>query len=752
MSRLYLVTLLLFLTANFGLAQQKDVAKLLKAGDLKKEKGDYIFALSYYEQAMKIDSNTIDVLWKMAEGNKAYKDYRKAEYYYGKVYERENTRLYPSSILNYGLMLKYNGKYEEALSTFKKAVRHYNKDKKGYLYLKAKKEVESTSWAINNNESKESTQFVHLPDSINTPNSEFGHTLFNNELYFSSLRADSVNANEEVYSTHYKTKIYTSQLQDDTFLKDQLVEDFSFQDINTGNGSFSLDGKRFYFSVCKDNSYNYTCKIAVAEYEDGRFFDIDTLGDIINEKGANTTMPNIGQIDGREVLFFSSDRDKGDMNLYFSYITNGAQYSKPIAIEAINTIGSEITPFWDQEQQRLYFSSDWHNGYGGYDIFYSQYEGEKFFEPINIGMPYNSSANDYYYFQAGDSSYVTSNRIGVNYSKNPTCCTDIFLLHEPIIIKETPEEPVETLDELNKRLPVVLYFHNDWPDPRTTRSTTNIDYIDNYHDYRALLPTYKKEYSAGLDDDNSAKAQEDIEDFFIEYVDRGVQNLELFRDAMLKELDKGTALEITIKGFASPLAKTEYNINLTKRRINSLRNYLRRFNGGVFAKYIDNKADNGAYLKFKEIPFGEYNSKDDVSDNYYDVQKSVYSIAASLERKIEIQSVNILSKDSSNVIDALISIHHFGKIADDTVVSTIFKIKNVSDAPINFQNAEYDNDIIQLDYNKKSLQPNEIAEIKVTLSPHGKTGDLVLPIILKTLESNLGEQIVITAEVNQTDH
>lgn len=745
MPRLYLILFSLSIYCiSFG--QQKEVNSLLKNGDEKFVKGDYYYALSFYHQALKLDSNTVDILWKTAEAYRAYKDYRMAEYYYGKVYEKEGTKLFPYSLLNYALMQKQNEKYPEALKSFKQAVRKYSKDRKGYLYLKAKKEVESTTWAISNQRIQDHVIVDHLPKEINTPNSEFGSTIYQNQLYFSSLRADSITTNEEVYTKDYKTRIYTSELMGETYDSSQLVASLSLKKKNTGNGSFSLDGKRFYFSICKDNDYNYQCKIAVARFEDGHFSDIDTLGEIINQDDANTTMPSIGKLDGREVLFFSSNREKiNKMEVYFSIIKNGNQYGAPINIEAINTKDDDITPFWDDKNQRLYFASSWHNGFGGFDVFYSQYESNRFLTPTNAGQPVNSPANDYYYFKNGDSAYVTSNRIGVYYSKNPTCCTDIFSIYPPIQLALTPKE---TLEDLNKRLPVTLYFHNDWPDPKTSATTTNIDYINNYHDYRALLPIYKKEYSKGLFGENAEEAKEDIESFFVEYVDKGVNDLNLFRDLMLDELNKGVSLELTIKGFASPLAKSDYNVNLTKRRISSLINYLRNYNQGVFDKYIDGTAINGAILKFKEIPFGEYTSQKFVSDNINDQKNSVYSRAASLERKIEIQSVSILSKDSSNVIDAKDPIHHFGKISSSDSVSTTFNVQNVSKKNINFQQASIDCSCITVTYDKETLQPGEVAKVTVVLKPKGKVGNIVQYVRLKTIESNLEETLVITAEIN----
>lgn len=744
MSRLYLVFICFFMA--FSLSAQKELDVLLKAGEEQFKKGNYVHALNFYDKAMQMDSNTVNVLWQYAETLRAYKDYRKAEYYYGKVYEKENTKMFPASILMLGLMQKQNGKYELALKTFKQAVKKYNKERSSYLYLKAKKEIESTTWAISNVKYEDKVLFDILPNEVNTPNSEFGHLIYDNKLYFSSLRGDSISETEEVYAKHYKTKLYTSELKEEKYQKDTIVSTFSFEKLNTGNGTFSLDGKRFYFSICQEDGFKYRCKIAVASHENGRFFDIDTLGDIINEANFNTTMPSIADLDGREVLFFSSDRNqKNKMDIYYSFIKNGNQYGPALSLDAVNSIDDEITPFWDKQNKRLYFSSNWHNGFGGFDVFYIKYEGNRFLEPVNASQPANSPANDTYFFKYNDSSYVTSNRIGVNYSKNPTCCSDIFVMYSPVRYVKTPKE---TLVDLNKRLPVTLYFHNDWPDPKTTTTTTKINYINNYKDYRALLPTYKKEYAAGLYGEKAEEAVEDIENFFVEYVDQGVKDLELFRDLMLEELEKGVSLELTIRGFASPLAKTDYNVNLTKRRISSLKNYLNEYNNGVFRSYLSGTASNGATIRFKEIPFGEYTAQSLVSDNLNDLKNSVYSRAASLERKIEIQSVSIISKDSSNVIDADMPIKHFGKINSTEKVSTIFRITNVSDADVSFQLAEMDGLGIELSYSKDYLKPGEICDLKVILNPVGKSGNIVQAIYLKTIESNLKEKLVITAEIN----
>ncbi|MGB0915740.1 MAG: hypothetical protein ACPGVI_06685, partial [Crocinitomicaceae bacterium] len=101
MSRLYLI--ILFTTLCTALFGQNNLKKYLEFAQEQFDKGDYFYAMEYYEKAMELDSNSVDILWKYAETAKAYKDYRKAEYYYAKVYDREESRIYPSSLLNLGL-------------------------------------------------------------------------------------------------------------------------------------------------------------------------------------------------------------------------------------------------------------------------------------------------------------------------------------------------------------------------------------------------------------------------------------------------------------------------------------------------------------------------------------------------------------------------------------------------------------------------------------------------------------------------
>jgi len=749
MSRLYIVLFISFFST--ALSAQQELKKYLEFAQEKYQSGDYIYALQYYEKAMAIDSNTINTLWEYAETLRAYKDYPKAAYYYGKVYSRESTEIYPASLLQYGLMLKQSGKYDEALEVFKLAKKKYRSDPRGYLYRKSRVEMQSCVWAKSNQGDSTHHVFEALPDHINTPNAEFGHRVFDNQLIFSSLRADSVSTSEEVYDPSYSTHLYRSAIQDSGYNEEELIKDLHWDNVHSGNGSYSLDGKRFYFSYCSDAGYNYKCKILVAYVDGDRFVDIDTLGSIINYENANTTMPFIAEWDGGEVLFYASDREDGvgGMDIWYSFIKNGNQFQKPRNIKRINSMDNELSPFFDGETQTLYFSSSWYDGFGGYDVFKSKYNNS-FEAPENMMEPVNSPANDLYYFQTvtKDTAYFSSNRLGSNYSKNPTCCSDIFLVREKLI--DLPPTIEETLADLNRRLPVTLYFHNDIPNPRSWDTTSNVNYIDSYNDYTAMMDQYKKEYSSGLKGERAADAKDDIEDFFMEYVDQGVRDLSQFRDLLLIELERGRKIELTVKGFASPLAKTDYNVNLTKRRIASMVNYLRAYDNGVFRPYLDHTASNGGALKITQIPFGEYEADQIVSDNPNDQKNSVYSRAAAIERKIEIQSVDIIRQEDvlTTLLTANTLVYDAGAQKSGDKINYQFVLKNIGEQNIRIDEVIVSGASISFEHNDNELIPGETTPIHVVFDTTDLKGHQVgfVEILYNGLEKGL--RLSITTVIN----
>lgn len=99
---------------------------------------------------------------------------------------------------------------------------------------------------------------------------------------------------------------------------------------------------------------------------------------------------------------YLSDKDKnGKMNL-FTRDRIGKEWTAPTALgwtdkeEGYEDLNY---PFIMADGTTLYFAATGSESIGGYDIFETRFDSEqgKFFKPENIGMPFNSTANDYMY-------------------------------------------------------------------------------------------------------------------------------------------------------------------------------------------------------------------------------------------------------------------------------------------------------------------------------------------------------------------
>ena len=734
--------------SNLSISQT--YVQLVGFADEKIIEGDYYYAIDYYKKAMQIDSISAEINWKMAEAQRHYKNYVLAEYYYQKVYDKESAKIYPMSIFWLSAMQHYNGKYKESGRRWKVAKKTFKRKRKSYAYKKSMQEFRSCLWA--KKAVLDTSEYIVKPignEFINSHDSELAPFVYDDNFYFTSLKADSVKTNEELITEEYSLQIYSSDISEQNFGKPVQLKGIYQSGSHSANGCFSPDGKRFYFSRCNES---YQCKLFIGKIKGNKITDIDSLGEIINQTDKITTMPNVAIVDGQEVLFFASNREKsyGGLDIWYSIIKNGNQYSKPRNLgRQINSLDDDITPFYDTESKRLYFSSSWHQGFGGHDIFYCEKMKDNigFLNPTNAGLPINSSQNDTYFIvdHKREKFYFSSNRIGSNSLKTPTCCNDIFVAELPK--DKTPPPRYASLFDLNKKLPVTLYFHNDEPNPRTRDTTTNLTYMQSYDEYIDMVPKYKREYSRGLTGDNSEEAKEDIADFFVEYVEQGVADLNEFTRLLLIELNKGYKIKVTVKGFASPLAKTDYNVNLTKRRINSLINYLNAFGIGEFRPYLNHTAKNGGALSFVQIPFGEYTANKLISDNVNDQKNSVYSRKAALERKIEIQSVSLLIKDSTYAEMQFDSeIHDFGKSTKGEDLLHVFKFTNSGTDTLIIKNVEVECNCTKAEISKHVLLPGESATIGVVLSTETFNGLTVRNIIVHTNTKQGKKVLSLTTE------
>lgn len=488
-----------------------------------------------------------------------------------------------------------------------------------------------------------------LPRKINTAYSEYNGILLKDSLFFfTSIRSENMEDHENIFEKYWRMKIYYTTLTKRGYGKVETLPDIiNYKKYFNANFCFNTNRDHLYIARCKPHiESELKCELWESSWKKNSWSKPEKLNEKINTPGYHTTQPYIVEYTNYSVLYFSSNRPNGfgGMDLWYAIYKNGV-YEEPINLGSIiNTPDNEITPFYDIRNQTLYFSSDHSPNLGGQDIYKSEGALSSWATPQNLGEPINSPYNDYYFthnnFDHPQSGYFCSNRPQKKSRLEDTCCYDIFSWRRIPQTTDSAQEDktIDTLSILEKmksELPLTLYFHNDIPNPRSMDTVTIEEYTALHKEYILLKDNYKKEYSKGLKGEEKEEAEEKIECFFRDSVERGVDRLDLFTSYLMQELKNGTNLTITISGYASSLHKKEYNRRLALRRISSLINYLKEYQNGDLLPYLHGEKENR--LTIISDPKGDIEAiRKNVSNNVRDKRNSIYSVEASSERRIQI--------------------------------------------------------------------------------------------------------------------
>jgi hypothetical protein len=647
---IFTVITFLFLFLSNTVSAQK-LKQLLEDGDKAFAGNDFFSAAIYYNKAILQDSSDIAIQYKYAEASRLNFDYEIADKWYNKVYKKDPTgKLYPECVFWLATIKKSKGKYKDAKKMFDKYAKKNKKKKDSYYVKKANQEVLSCDYAqLLVARPDKTVTIIHLDSAVNSKVSEYAPVQVDSILYFSSLR-DAKDRDKKNHVNY--NKIYTSARDSIKFYKaNELDTLFNKSGVHNANTAFNEDFTRVYITRCEQkNAQDFSCEIYSTEFKNGHWAALKKLPSEINLPGSNNTQPAVGFLGDEEVLFFSSNRSGGEgkMDIWYSKIKKDGTYGKAInAGKKVNSIEDEKTPYYCKPCQELFFSSTWHKGLGGLDIFKSAYKDGELGEPANLGVPINTSYNDLYFSinSTKTEAYLSSNRPGSYFEEKESCCNDIYMFKIPQIT-EPPKKVDSTqifVTQMKLLVPLTLYFHNDEPDKKTLAVTTKKSYKKAWEDYTAMRDQYKKEYSKGASAKDYDRAVNDIDVLFDDSVDAGMQDLEKFAQLLIKVLKNNEKVTITMKGFCSPLASTDYNVNLAKRRISSLKNYFMEYENGILVKYVNNLNPSEGSITFYEEEIGELKARPNVSDDYYDTKNSIYNPAAALERKIQIIAISTFS-------------------------------------------------------------------------------------------------------------
>jgi tetratricopeptide (TPR) repeat protein len=652
----YLVSLLLaafFTLITIVETKAQRLTLIVESGDAAFANNNFYGAAVFYNQAILKDSTDINLQYKYAQASRLNFDYDIADHWYTKVYNQDKQGIqFPECAFWLATIKKSKVNYKDAQDLFAQYVQKNKDASDSYMLKKAKQEMaacEYAQWLVLNPDPK--VTMIHLDSSVNSKLSEYAPYEVDSILYFSSLR-NSGNRDKKNYINY--NKIYASTQNATNWEKAKELDTlFNDNNIHNANTSFNADKTKMFITHCRQkNAQDFICDIFISELKNNVWSPLKKLPPEINADGYTNSQPATGFLDGKEVLFFSSNRPEGEgkIDIWYSKINSDGTYEAPVnAGKKINSAEDEITPFYCNRCNELFFSSTWHKGLGGFDIFKSAYKNGSFEEPQNAGTPINSPYNDIYFSinTTNTQAFLSSNRVGSFYEERESCCNDIYMYTIPFdstAIKARQktiadslaaalvekEKHLSAISQLKTFSPIMLYFHNDEPDRQSLLSTTSVNYKTHYKEYAAKRKLYKKVLVRGKKTKSSEVLNKRI-DLFFDSVTTGMHNLNSFTLVLTKALQEGTKITVTIKSYCSPLASDKYNEHLAKRRIRSVENYFKEYKNGILKQYIKEGS-----LKFAEEVKGESETKSKISDSFSDIKRSVFNLKAAYERRAEI--------------------------------------------------------------------------------------------------------------------
>ena len=262
--------------------------------------------------------------------------------------------------------------------------------------------------------------YYYTVKTVNTGSlaGDFGVSLLGNDVVFASLRnfeRPKYKWNEKPYLDLFKASVSND-------IDFENVIPFSEEinsDTHESNATFSNDGKTMYFS----RTHNKQVKIGESKYAVVKIYRAELIDDgwtnvealPFTDDTYSTQHPYLDEENNR--LYFSSDMpgSVGSFDIYYVEV-NGDSFGEPINMgESINTKHREQFPFVSKENI-LYFASSGHEGLGGLDIFMTYLKDDDNSTPMNLGNTINSGLDDFGFVLKGsfEKGYFSSNRDGTD--------------------------------------------------------------------------------------------------------------------------------------------------------------------------------------------------------------------------------------------------------------------------------------------------------------------------------------------------
>ena len=384
------------------------IANLLKTNE---ERGDQLFgefayvqAIDQYKMALEKSGNPT-ILLKIADSYRKLNDPENSSEWYAKALENEISE--PVAYLHYAEALSSMQNYVEAKKWYKKYETLATEDNRPGMKIET---IEN----ISNLEDRSGEVTISLA-SFNSAASDFGPAFYGEGmLLFVSARKQNkaikniFNWDQSEYLNLYlvdppgAVEEFHKHINSRYHEGPLAIYDSASKMIFTRNDFLGSLGKSSE-GVTKLKLYT-TSKDATGKWNKPLEFKY-------NSSEYSVGHPTVTE-DGT-LLIFTSDMPGGygGTDLYWSEWREG-DWSEPVNMgKAINTEGNEMFPFISAERH-LFFASDGHGGFGGLDQFGIDLAKIDNSIATNLGRPLNSSFDDFGLILKENKGYFSTNREG----------------------------------------------------------------------------------------------------------------------------------------------------------------------------------------------------------------------------------------------------------------------------------------------------------------------------------------------------
>ena len=418
-------------TSN-AIPQKISWRKAFSLGDVCFAKKDFANAFIYYQYAL--GKRPKDARLNFAAGMSAMslRDYSSAKKYLLDAQTGTNVKKVPLAKMQYGIALKQRGEYAKAIEVLDNFAKNYP-TKNDPIYTSVLEHLKGCSNGLYINRKKSNGFLVqNMGDKVNTPDNDKNGTSTRDRFLYATVTPN----NSTFKNVSADGKVTT--------LKEEIGEVSSL--------FLAADGKTIFFTrsiKLADGGERTQIYTATTDANLTTLVAPTALPSQINGTATDTwsaTDPILAKNDRlQDVLYFSSNRpgSEGGYDIWVCTRKPTGEFGEPRNLgRQINSVYDDISPFYDAQNQRLYFSTNRPETAGGFDVYASNGFGRYWKKPINLGQPINSPADDYLFRLSNDglSGILTSNRAGTMTLTCEGCTDDIF----SVAISANPLDPTKT--------------------------------------------------------------------------------------------------------------------------------------------------------------------------------------------------------------------------------------------------------------------------------------------------------------------